>query len=620
MPVLKGFMGSIPRLAPEHLPQNAAQTALNVNLRSGDIKAWKATKFIETPTKVGTKKTIYLFNDTTWFHWIANVNVVPGLIADDSALLTYYSGDSEPKLTYSPIATSGGGTSYPNNSYLLGVPAPLLTPVAAAVSLSPGTITSITASDTTQLVTITSAAHGLSTGHSVTLSGLGATDVSYLNDKTYRINKIDANTFTLVLTGEVITVAASATTGTWTRVYTYDTIQSRIYVYTYVLVYGSKEDESKPSEPVSIDCALDQQVNLTLTSTGPTGNYLLTNGKKRIYRSDDGGDYRLVAEIAIGTTTYSDTTLTADLEFDVLPSTDWDVPPSDLAGLMLLPCGSVAGFHGKEWCPSEPYQPHTYPTPYRLTTAYNIVGHVAYGDNVAIMTNGDLYVAAGTHPENYQMSAIEGFKQPCVSARSIVDVGYGAMYAAPDGLVLVDSGGARLITEELFSKENWQALSPSSILGVYYDDKYFGFYDTGTTTGGFILDPKNPGASLTFTDVFATAAFNDSINDALYLVVSGNIVQWDNHATNYLTYTWKSKKQELPVPINYGACQVVASAYPVTLKVYADGTLKTTKTVADAKPFRLTGGFLARSWEIEVSGTAQVKTIKIGTSIRGLNE
>jgi len=68
-----------------------------------------------------------------FFHWLTDVDVFRGPIAGDVTERTYFTGDGVPKMTYSPIAVSGGGTDYPNNTYDLGVPAPTV-----ALTATPG--------------------------------------------------------------------------------------------------------------------------------------------------------------------------------------------------------------------------------------------------------------------------------------------------------------------------------------------------------------------------------------------------------------------------------------------------------------------------------------------------
>lgn len=73
-----------------------------------------------------------------WFHFNELVDIVSGPIPSDTTDRTYFTYDPsegiQPKVTYSPIAQTGGGSEYPINSYNLGVPIP-----AAAPTATPGT-------------------------------------------------------------------------------------------------------------------------------------------------------------------------------------------------------------------------------------------------------------------------------------------------------------------------------------------------------------------------------------------------------------------------------------------------------------------------------------------------
>ena len=83
----------------------------------------------------------------------------------------------------------------------------------------------------------------------------------------------------------------------------------------------------------------------------------------RLYRSsttNDGAEYQFVAEIAIGTLTYNDSLRQEELQ-ELLPSTTWTEPRSD----MLNPCGGsngiMLGSAGKVLCACEPFQPFVWP-------------------------------------------------------------------------------------------------------------------------------------------------------------------------------------------------------------------------------------------------------------------
>lgn len=172
--------------------------------------------------------------------------------------------------------------------------------------------------------------------------------------------------------------------------------------------------------------------------------------------------------------------------------------------------------------------------------------------------------------------------------------------AAADGLVLIESSGIKVITDQFFTRREWAKLNPSTMLCAVWDECIFMFYDNGTTKGGYVLS----GDGLTTTAIYATAAYTDPVTGSLFLCVDDKIVKFDAGATGQ--FKWHSKRNMIQWPQNLGVCQVLADAYPVIAKVYADGNLTDTKTVLSDDPFRLSSGFRARSLEIELTGSARV--------------
>jgi hypothetical protein len=142
------FTGIIQAANSELLPDNVAQSAINTKLIYGDLRPWKNPLDITTPTKSGVKKTIYRFGENEndeanyWFTWTTDVDIVRAPLDNDTTERTYYTGDGYPKVTnYSRGLT--GGTSYPINSYRLGVPPPSITGVTLAVSGTASTATAV---------------------------------------------------------------------------------------------------------------------------------------------------------------------------------------------------------------------------------------------------------------------------------------------------------------------------------------------------------------------------------------------------------------------------------------------------------------------------------------------
>ena len=138
MIVIQNMGGIAPMITPMDLPDRMAQTASNVILYKGGACALKAPTSVMTPTKAGTKKTIYRFGigqpeTQYWFTWTTPVNVVKGPVASDTTQRTYYTGDGVPKKTDMTLGLTGG-TSYPIAYYNMGVPAPTVAPALTQVA------------------------------------------------------------------------------------------------------------------------------------------------------------------------------------------------------------------------------------------------------------------------------------------------------------------------------------------------------------------------------------------------------------------------------------------------------------------------------------------------------
>ena len=97
--------------------------------------------------------------------------------------------------------------------------------------------------------------------------------------------------------------------------------------------------------------------------------------------------------------------------------------------------------------------------------------------------------------------------------------------------------------------------------------------------------------------------------------MGGSIKEWD--AGSNLTYTWRSKIFPMAKPLSMACAQVEAEAYPVTAKIYADGTLLHTQTVDSRNPFRLPAK-VARDWEVELSSTNEVFSFAMAQSMEEL--
>jgi hypothetical protein len=391
-------------------------------------------------------------------------------------------------------------------------------------------------------------------------------------------------------------------------------VESRIYCYTYVTSYGEEGSPSQVSNMLDVSTDGGTVVVSGLGTTAPSG-YVGYITAKRIYRTLTGGlttDFQLVDEIPISQGTYTDSIPSTALN-EVIATATWLPPPAGSTGITQMANGIMLLFTGYDIYPSEAYVPYAYPVDYSLAMDYPFVGAKAVGTSAIIGTTGHPYLLTGSDPSALSLVKLDS-PQACVSKRSMAAVDGGVMYASPDGLIFVStSGQVQNVTESLFSRKEWQELVPSSIDGYYHDGRYFGFYNNGTTQGGFIFDPRQGAGAFTYIDTYATAGYSDTINDALYLKVGSTIQKWDADS-NLMSYKWRSAVFTMATPANMGCAQVVALSYPVTFRLYADGALKHTQVATSDKPFWLPSGYRARFLEVEVEGAVEVLSVNLADS------
>ena len=391
--------------------------------------------------------------------------------------------------------------------------------------------------------------------------------------------------------------------------------ETRTYVVTFVSAYG---EEGPPSDASAL-VSLDPSHSVTVTLPGaPSGNYNIT--LKRIYRSSTVGNqaqFQYVAEVPVAQGSYVDAIAQADLG-EVLPSEGWVAPPTDLKGLRMMANGAAVGFSGRTVYLSEPNMPHAWP--HKYTIDFDIVGIATFGQTVAVLTNAFPFLLQGADPAAMTPTKLE-IPQACVSKRSIVETGDGVIYASPDGLVSLGAG-IDVITKGMFSRDQWQAYAPSSMDTYLYNGRIHLLYNNGTTRGILVIDGTGQGAALTTctynSSVAMTAGYYDATTDTLYLAQNGSIMRFDRGNTTMAT--WRSKLFRLPFQQNMAVAQVRAASYPVILRVYADGALKSETTVSSAEHFTLPGGFRALDWEFEIDASSEVSEINLATSVAELKQ
>lgn len=336
--------------------------------------------------------------------------------------------------------------------------------------------------------------------------------------------------------------------------------EDRAYVYTYVSTFGSITEESAPSPAATVaSIGVGDSVTVNAFTAVPAGDYNITH--RRIYRSVAGASsdtYQFVAEIAIGTASYSDALLAAALG-EVIPSIGWLPPVADLKGLCSHPSGALVGFSGNTLYFSEPFFPHAWPLKYGQSIPDKIVGIGVYGTSVVVMTDRNPYIIGGVGPSSMSVERVP-ILEPCVSKRSIASDEFGVVYASRNGLVGIGPTVRGIITGALFAYNEWQQYDPENLAGEIINNQYFGIYPSNPSDLKTMVVNRGEIPALSFIEMDATALHIDSQGGKIYYcdTAGGKIYTWDDDPLRPLMFYWKSKRFVLPQATSFSVLKLDA--------------------------------------------------------------
>lgn len=465
--------------------------------------------------------------------------------------------------------------------------------------------------------------------------------------------------------------------------------EARTYVYTWVTAYG---EESAPSDFTIVNAFTDSSwvIGLTTPSTAdqnqgsaPTRYIKYTNIYRTIVSEAGDATYFFVAQVPVSTINYTDTVPDNVVALNnILQTTTWGPPPSDLQGISQMPNGMLAGFRNNEVWFCEPFYPHSWPSVYAITTEFPVVGLGVIGQSLIICTQGYPVVATGVSPGTVSVSTATT-PRPCISRGSIVSGDTAVFFTGTDGLIMAQgSGYVQNFTEGWITKEKWQQLVPQTGLrAVNFLSSYYAFGTVSTAT----VSPdttdtafRPPGSQYGFNIDFGSAnlqarwlGFNTMAGPVNRVYTNGELVtanisgiskdHWTGNpllvinnqvyyfdftdpAPTLLPYKWRSKIYQETWPHNYEAMKIyftippnsitpssvrdidtVQTFNPATqyglVRIYADGRLVNTREIRKSgELMRIKSGFKAVYWQWEVEAQVQITSLQVATSVKELRE
>ncbi len=443
------------------------------------------------------------------------------------------------------------------------------------------------------------------------------------NATLFTLSTTDGGTSTrseVVPGGVDATLSKNGTTANaWRLVLNYGVLSTRAYVVTMV---NNWNEESKPSPPVLVSPTYLQSVKLTFAPPSFTGYVPCT--RFRMYRSTGTGDYLSLTttpQFFSGTSvTYTDAASTITQTDAILESTGWDLPPTNLRGLTLLPNGFFAAFNGNTLYFSEPYRPWAWP--YAMTFPVNLVGMRSIESSLVVTTLTYPFMVSGVHPDAMTQAQLST-SQAGVSDHGMCVVGNTVAYISNDGIAVIDGYNVDLsLSQKFWTREVWrqQFGTVLSQLELAYHD---GAVVCGASTAGKMWELRidaEGGGNLSKLDstTRADALYVLPASDQLYLMQGTGLYQYKGGSD--VTYTWHSKEFILPKPINFGAGYINTTG-PVTLTLYADGVQwGSPMTFTAPSYFRVASGSKSLRWSYKLSGTGIVKEISIAETMSELRD
>lgn len=467
--------------------------------------------------------------------------------------------------------------------------------------------------------------------------------------------------FTLGIPGPTVAPGATVVGGV-------SPVETRAYVYTRVSAYG---EEGPPSPALVLSGNASGSWNLTFTAVGPAAigrNISFT----RIYRTITGltgaTAFYFVTDIAVATLTYNDTIPTTTVSGgNILKSTFYQPPPANMAGIISMPNGIVAGFRNNEIVFSEPYLPHAWPPTYAVSVEGQVVGLGVIGQTLIVCTTGAPYAISGVNPANMAISRMAS-TEPCLSRGSIVSTPIGVAYASPNGVALAVPGQVEVITRKLINKDKWldqaeflnvPTLRAAALNGGYYcwGSAFGATFDPGAflptaftqedfagAFQGAFVDLTDSRVAYTKLENF-TATFNcyaDVWTGETLIIRQGQVLWLDlGPDRNHDPYLWRSKTLETPDAKNFGAMRIrfktlndtpLLSTAPTVApvqalapgqwglaRVYADDVLKFTREIrSTGEIFRLPSGFKATYWQVEIEARVELLSVELATTAKEL--
>lgn len=407
-------------------------------------------------------------------------------------------------------------------------------------------------------------------------------------------------------------------------------VEGRSYAYQYVNVDGERSALSPGSQAQNLR---DGQTVVISGWTIPSVEYGVV--RIALYRTVSsyvtGNEqsnssqtvWMLVDEFGIDAPAYTDNKYNVELslalnEDIVLP------PPGDLRGIIWIESmNCLMGYVGNRIYASENGSYHNWPYYYDLDD--NVCGLVESNGLVYVATDGHPYILAGRVDCNNagcrEIIRLPGaFPMVGCGNRRMAKCRAGAVYPSHNGLIMLSGRTPpSILTWQLYSEKEWQALRPQTVTPVEVGGKLFVFAEGGS----FYMSLANgveTGWGLDFhcnlSDRNVTDAFLTRQGD-FFIVKDGIQYLWNRGAKKRPHY-FKSQEAVASAPIGWAAGHLHFSGGEENIRIDLDGRKVLDREVLSSRVFRLPMYAIGQRMFVTLTGTGEVSLLSVATSMHEL--
>jgi len=202
---------------------------------------------------------------------------------------------------------------------------------------------------------------------------------------------------------------------------------------------------------------------------------------------------------------------------------DNDNPPETLGGIVSVYGGFYAGFDlqtRREVLFSDVDLPYVWPLANRVSTVdQTVVKLVSYGNSVLVLTDDVPLVFTGTSPDMMTLAST-ATHAPCVSRRSVVQLGASVVFCSDDGLYTIPIAGETQVTnltQNHFDRRAWRDLHPETSFGVSHNNQIFMWFPDAS-------DPVLRCQRYIFADGLSNMTTHDELCEAAVVVPQRGVV------------------------------------------------------------------------------------------------